>query len=61
MKQGEDENSDIGFNMSIGIEFHGSRVTSDGGLLAHQDHDDGLGLFDSVSTVMNDRRTGRNL
>ncbi len=36
-------------------------MTSDGGLLAYRELDDALGLFESVSTVMNDRRTGHNI
>jgi len=51
----------MGFDGSIKLEFHGTKVTSNGGLLAHRDLDDALGLFDSVSTVFNDKRTGRNI
>ncbi len=36
-------------------------MTSDGGLLAYRELDDALGLFDSASTVMSDKRTGRNI
>jgi len=36
-------------------------VTSDGGLLAYRDLDDALGLFDFVSAVFSDKRTGRNI
>jgi len=51
----------MGFDGSIKLEFHGTKVTSNSGLLAHRDLDDTLGLFDSVSTVFNDKRTGRNI
>ena len=51
----------IGFDGGIKLEFHGAKVTSDGGLLAHRDLDDALGLFDSVSTDFHDNRTGRNI
>jgi hypothetical protein len=36
-------------------------LTSDGGLLAYRELDEALGLFESTSAVMNDRRTGRNI
>lgn len=36
-------------------------MTSDGGLLAYRDLDDALGLFDTVSAVFKDKRTGRNI
>jgi len=41
----------VGFDGGINIEFHGAKVTSDGGLLAYRDLNDALGLFDSVSKV----------
>ena len=41
-------------------EFHGTRLTSDAGLLACRGLDEALGLFNSASDVMNDKRTGRN-
>jgi hypothetical protein len=46
----------VGFDRSIKLEFHGAKVTSDGGHLAHRDLDDALGLFDSVSTNFHDNR-----
>ena len=51
----------LGFDGRIKLEFHGAKVTSDGGLLAYRDLDDTLGLFDSVSAVFSDKRTGRNI
>ena len=45
----------------IKLEFHCAKVTSDGGLLAHRDLDDALGLFDSISADFHDSRTGRNI
>ena len=40
----------------IKLEFHGAKVSSNGGLLAHRDLDDALRLFVSVSTVFNDEK-----
>jgi len=49
------------FDRKIKLEFHSARLTSDGGLLAYRELDDALGLFNSASTVMSDKRTGRNI
>ncbi len=51
----------VGFDGGIKLEFHGAKVTSNGGLLAYRDLDYALGLFDSVSAVFTDKRTGRNI
>ncbi len=45
------ESIKMGFDGRIMLEFHGVKVTSDGGLLAYRDLDNALGLFDSVSAV----------
>lgn len=55
------ERLNIRFNRKIKLEFHGARLTSDGGLLAYRELDDALGLFNSASTVMSDKRTRRNI
>ena len=47
----------VGFDGGIRLEFHGAKVTSDGGLLAYRDLDDTLGLFNSVSADFSDKRT----
>jgi len=57
----EGESMRVGFDGGIKLEFHGAKVTSDGGLLAYRDLDDALGLIDSLSAVFNDKRTGRNI
>jgi hypothetical protein len=44
----------------IKLEFHGARITSDGGLLAYRALDDALGLTDSAITKLLDGRRGRN-
>jgi hypothetical protein len=61
MKYTKGERLNIHFNSKIKLEFHGARLTSDGGLLAYRELDEALGLFESTSAVMNDRRTGRNI
>ena len=57
----EGESMRMGFEGGIKLEFHGAKVTSDGGLLAYRELDDALGLFDAVSTALSDQRTGRNI
>jgi hypothetical protein len=61
MKHTMGERLNIHFNSKIKLEFHGARLTSDGGLLAYRELDDALGLFDSASTVISDKRTERNI
>ena len=51
----------VGFDGGIKLEFHGSKLSSNGGLLAYRDLDHALGLFDSVSVSFIDKRTGRNI
>ena len=59
MGNAKGESLKVGFDGSIKLEFHGAKVTSDGGLLAYRDLEDALGLFDSLATDFSDRRTGR--
>ncbi len=61
MKHTIGERLNIRFNSKIKLEFHGARLTSDGGLLAYRELDGALGLFNSASAIMNDKRTGRNI
>ena len=61
MAQLKGEGLKVGFDSRFRLEFHGSKVTSDAGLLAYRDLDEALGLFDSVSKVLSDIRTGRNV
>jgi hypothetical protein len=55
------ERLNIRFNRKIKLEFHGARLTSDSGILAYRELDEALGLFNSASTLMSDKRTGRNI
>jgi hypothetical protein len=51
----------VDFERSLKHEFHGSRVTSDAGLLAYRELDEALGLFKTADHLFCDLRTGRNV
>src|SRR5215208_4054615 len=50
----------VTFDPRLKLEFHGSKVTSDGGLLACRELDDALGLSETAGDVLTETRTGAN-
>ena len=50
----------VDFDRRLKLEFHGSRITSDGGFLAYRELDDALGLSEIAGDVFQDNRAGKN-
>jgi hypothetical protein len=50
----------LSFNSSLRIDFQGSRITSDGGLLVVRELDERLGLNELIAQHLTDSRRGKN-
>ena len=48
------------FDRKLKVEFHGTKVTSDAGLLAYRELDEVLGLTTMIDSELTDSRTGKN-
>jgi hypothetical protein len=61
MGDGEKIPLKLSFNPRVRLEFHGSTITSDAGLLAIRELDEALGLTTIASDYLQENRTGRNI
>jgi len=50
----------LNFDRKLKLEFHGTKVTSDAGLLAYRELDEALGLTSTIDSELRDNRTGKN-
>lgn len=56
----ETDDARLGFDRRVRLEFHGSKISSDGGLLLFRELDEVLGLHDIAAGFLIDTRTGYN-
>lgn len=50
----------VDFDRSVRLEFRGTQLSSDGGILVMRERDDALGLSDLTATALRDTRRDKN-
>jgi hypothetical protein len=58
--EADDGSLRVDFDRRVKLEFHGTRITSDAGLLAYRELDDALGLTDLAGSALSECRRGKN-
>lgn len=58
--EGQSEDGRLSFDRRVRVEFHGCKISSDGGLLLYRELDDVLGLHELMGKHLVDTRTGHN-
>ena len=59
--EGKESPLRVAFDRRIKLEFHGARITSDGGLLAYRELDDTFGLTTIAALRLAEGRRGKNI
>jgi len=60
MGESKDGRLRLDFDRCLKLEFHGSKVTSDAGLLAYRELDGVVELAEMAGDVLSDTRSGKN-
>jgi hypothetical protein len=60
MGEKQNEPFQLSFKASLNVDFQGSRVTSDGGLILVRELDERLGLGGLIAEHLDDARRGKN-
>ncbi len=60
MREIQNQPFQLSFNASLKVDFHGSRMTSDGGLILVRELDERLGFGELIEQHLTDSRRGKN-